>query len=485
METKKTGKNKNLKKKKKKGAKKLIICAVALVLVVAILLLALNFCGKDLSKIDILRSENFTVSAAMVTYSLYDTYHYYYNQFGEDMMKLYFGIDPNKSLAEQYSDAEKGVTWFDVFKTEAIDGFTNSLVLCEAAVEAGVELSDIDKKYIQSEIDEIEALATKDGMTLKEYIKKIYGNNVNEDDIRKSLELFRLANKMRYRDFNLATATDEEIQAVVEEEGKTYLQRDFIYFELTLSNDSTKNEKIKEYADRIAATETEADFRAIAEEFVKSEYCVNTEGNKKVLSETVKNNVPDEEKNELDSWSFANGTVVGSTYTETENTRYMVYMAVSEPALDETSTRNMYTIVFEPSVYGSLEECKAKAEEVYAMWESGTRDIVLFKELAQKYSTDYVSVFAGGEYANIKKGDMIDELDAWLFTETLAVGASAIMGSEYGYHIVLYSGEGVPAWKAPVIDGIKEDKVSSVILGYVEQHDVETVNGNMKYVKAK
>ena len=174
METKKTGKNKNLKKKKKKGAKKLIICAVALVLVVAILLLALNFCGKDLSKIDILRSENFTVSAAMVTYSLYDTYHYYYNYFGAEGLKFAFGIDANVSLSEQYSDAEKGITWFDVFKTEAIDGFCNALALCEAAVDAGVELSDIDKKYIQSEIDEIETLATKDGMTLKEYIKKIY-----------------------------------------------------------------------------------------------------------------------------------------------------------------------------------------------------------------------------------------------------------------------------------------------------------------------
>jgi hypothetical protein len=148
-----------------KNFKKQAVRVLALLLVTAALTLSLVSC-KNISKVEVIRSENFTVSAAMVTYSLYDTYHYYYNYFGEEMLKLYFGIDPNKSLKEQYSDKEKGVTWFDVFKTEALDGFCNALALCEAAVDAGVELSDIDRKYIDFEIREIESLAVKDGMTL-------------------------------------------------------------------------------------------------------------------------------------------------------------------------------------------------------------------------------------------------------------------------------------------------------------------------------
>jgi len=467
-----------------KNFKKQTVRVLALLLVTATLMLSLGSC-KNISKVDVVRSKNFTVSAAMLTYSLYDSYYYYLNYFGEDMMKLYFGIDTQKSLKEQYSDKEKGITWFDVFKTEALDGFCNALALCEAAVDDGVELNEIDHKYIQSEIDEIEKLAGEDGLTLKEYIKNIYGKGVKEEDIKKSLEIFRLANKMRYKDFNEATVTPDEIKAVVDKEGDTYLTRDFIYFELSLANDNEKTEKIKAHADRIKEAKTEEDFRALVEEFVKSDYCVNMESNRKVLTQNVQNNVPEDDKNALDRWSFASGTVVGSTYLEKGNSSYVVYMAVSEPAKDESITRNMYTIVFEPSVYGTMDECKAKAEEVYAIWKNGGEKIDDFKNLAVQYTTDYASVYSGGYYANVKKDDMVEELDTWFFKEDLEIGASAVIKTDHGYHIVIYVGDGEPAWKVPVIEGIKDDKTSTQVLNYIEKYDINVVEGNMKHVKAK
>lgn len=468
-----------------KNFKKNTVRVLALLLVTATLLLSFASCGKNISTVDVVRSENFSVSAAMLTYSIYDTYYYYLNYFGEDMMKLYFGIDTSVSLGKQYSDQEKGITWFDVFKTEALDGFCNAISLCEAAKAAGVELSEIDRKYIQSEIDEIEKLAEKDGMTLKKYIENIYGKGVTEEDIKKSLELYRLANKMRYKDYSKITVSDSEIKDVFDKEGNTYLMRDFIYFELTLSNDSAKNEKIKEYANKIKDSKTEEEFRALVSEFVKSEYCVNLESKKTVLSETVQNNVPEDDKKELDKWSFASSTVKGSTYLSEDTASWVVYMAVSEPALDETPTRDLYTIVFEPAVYGTIDECKAKAEEIHALWVNGGKTMESFKSLAAQYTTDYVSVYSGGYYPNVKKGDMVDELNDWFFNENRVVGESSVIKSEHGYHIVVYGGEGVPAWKVPVIDGIKEEKVSTQILNYTELHKPTLVEGNMKYVKAK
>ncbi len=466
-----------------KKLKKQTVRIIALLLVTVTLMCTLVSC-KNASKVDVLRTENFSVSAAMVTYSLYDTYHYYYNQFGAEMLQYYFGIDPNKPLNEQYSDKDKGVTWFDVFKTEAVDGFCNSLALCEAAHAAGIELTELDRKYIDSEIDAIEQLAVKDGLTLKKYINNVYGKNVKEDDIRKSLEIYRLANKMRYRDYGKMTVTPEEIQEKVDKEGEIYLTRDFIYFELTLANEEAKNVKIKEYSAKLKEAKTEEEFRAIVAEFVESEYCVNKEIKKKVNTQTVQNNVPEDDKNALDTWSFASGTVVGSTYLEEDNACQIVYMAVSEPAMNEAETRNMYTIVLEPFGYGSLDGCKAKAEEIYNKWKADGAKLEDFKALVKQYSTDDVSVFADGLYPNIQKDEMIDDLDAWLFDEKLEVGSHALMNTEYGYHIVYYAGKGESAWKASVIDEIKESKVSSTILGYVEQYPVTQVEGNMKYVKA-
>ena len=451
-------------------------------LVAVTLMCALVSCTSA-SKAEVLRTENFSVSAAMVTYSLYDTYHYYYNQFGADMLLYYFGIDPNKPLDKQYSEND-GVTWFDVFKTDAVNSFCDALALCEAALDAGVELTELDRKYIDAEIDAIEQMANKDGLTLKKYIKNIYGNNVKEDDIRKSLELYRLANKMRYKVYSGVTVTPEDVQEIVDKEGETFLERDVIYFELALSNDATKTAKIKEYAAKLKEAKTEEEFRSIVDEFVKSEYCVNKDTKKKVIESTVKNNIAEDEQMALDRWFFASGTNTGKTYLVEDSASHTVYMTVSDPALDETETKNMYTIVLEPFGYGTLDDCKAKAEEIYNKWKADGEKLEDFKALVKQYSTDDVSVFADGLYSNIQQGDMIDSLDKWLFDEKLEVGAHTLINTEYGCHIIYYASKGEPAWKAPVIEQIKEKKVSSVIHGYSEKYPVEQVQGNMKYVKA-
>ena len=467
-----------------KNFKKQTVRVLALVLVAATLMISLASC-KDTSKVDVIRSEHFSVSAAMVTYSLYDTYNYYYSQFGADGLKAYFGIDATKSLATQYSDETKGVTWFDVFKTEAVNGFCTALAHCEAALAAGVELTEEDDKYIQNEIDNIEALAAKDKMTLKEYIKNTYGKNVKADDIKKSLEIFRLANKMRYKNYNDVTVTDNEIGELVTTDGDYYLQREVLVFELTLSNISEKTAKIKEFAEKMKEAKTVDEFKALAAEFITMDYCVNLSAQKEVKTETVQNNVSEDDKDALTSWFFASGTTVGSTYLHKGTSSYVVYMAASEPAHDKTPTRNLYTIVFEPFAYGSIDACKAKAEEVYSKWKADGATLEGFKSLAKQYSTDQVSVYSGGLYDNIMKDQMIEDLDKWLFDENLEVGSHTIMTADQGCHIVYYAGEGVETWKAPLIDQIKEEKVSNLSYTYTENYRVVTVDGNMKYVKAK
>jgi hypothetical protein len=457
---------------------------IALLLLTATLLVSLSSC-KDVSKIDVVRSENFSVSAAMVTYSLYDTYHYYYNQFGAEGMKVYFGIDTTKSLAEQYSDEKKGITWFDVFKTEAVDGFCTALAHCEAALAAGLEITDLDRKYIDAEINAIEELAAKDKLTLNEYIKNIYGKNVKVDDVKKTLEIFRLANKMRYKDYNDTVVTDAEIADLIKKDGDMYLQRDVLVFELTLSNIADKTAKIKEYAQKMKEATTEEEFRKLAEDFLKTDYCVNLSSKKNVATETVQNNVSEDDKDALTSWFFASGTTVGSTFLHQGASAYTVYMAVSEPAHDETPTRNMYTVVLEPFAYGSLDACKAKAQEIYDKWKADGASLNDFKALAKQYSTDDVTISASGLYSNVARGDMIDELDKWLFDKDLAVGSHTLINTEYGCHIIYYAGDGVATWKAPFYEEIRESKVANISSGYSEKYRVVTVDGNMKYVKAK
>lgn len=472
--------------------KKNLVRALALVLIAATLSLGLCSCGKNISEIEVIKSNNFSVSAGMVTYSLYDSYYYYVNYFGADMMKLYFGIDTKVSLKKQYSDATKKTTWFDVFKADAVDGFRNSLVLCEAAYADGVELSEVDQKYIQSEIDEIASMAAESGMSLEDYIEYIYTDGVTEDDIRKSLEIFRLANKKRYKDYSETIVTDGEINDVFKEKGESYLIRDVIYLDLAISNEDAKNEKIKEYAEKLKAAANEDDFKKIADEFIRSEYCVdsnrndgNTENDKKVTSDKLQNSVAEDEKTELDKWLFSDDTDIGDTYVHKSATHYVVYMATSKAVVDASETRNIYTILFSADVYGSDDAAKAKAEEIFAKWKDGGKDMDEFKSLAAQYTTDYASVFSGGSYENVLKDDLIKELDTWLFDDARVNGDCELIKTDFGYHIIVYNGVGEPAWKVPVIEGIKETKTSENIQYYVETYAVTVIEGNMKYVKGE
>jgi parvulin-like peptidyl-prolyl isomerase len=456
---------------------------LAIVLAVATLVMAfsLTSCGKKISEIDVITSEHYTVSAGMITYSLYDSYYYYVNYFGSELLKLYFGIDTTLSLKEQYSDETKKITWFDVFKTDAVDGFCNALALCEAAYRNGVELSDIDKKYVESEIEEIKSMATKNKMDLGEYIEFIYTKGVTEADVRKSLEIYRLANKMRYKDYSEVEVSETEINNYLNQHKNEYLWRDIICFELVLANDSEKNTAIKEYGQRLKNAKTEEEFRSIAAEFLASDVCVDNK--KVVMSEKLQNNVEEDTKAAVDEWMFAEGTVIGSTYLHEGNASYVAYMATSEAYLDETPTRKFYTILFTSDIYGTNDEMKTAAEAVYNEWKDSGEDMGKFAQLAEKYTTDTSSVYTGGLYTNISKGDLTDELNDWLFAEEREIGESAIISTSFGYHIMVYAGAGEPAWKVPIIGELTDAKTTDAIQYYAETYKVTVKEGNLKYIK--
>ncbi len=132
--------------------------------------LSLTSCGKDIGTVDALKTEHFSVSDAMLSYTLYDTYYYYIDTYGDEGLMAYFGLDTTKSLKKQVYDEKEGTTWFDVFLDLSNDSFKTALTLCEAAYDNGIELSDIDKKFIDYEINQIKAAAEEGKVDFDKYI---------------------------------------------------------------------------------------------------------------------------------------------------------------------------------------------------------------------------------------------------------------------------------------------------------------------------
>lgn len=466
--------------------KKTFIRVLAFALALVLAACAFASCGKKLSEIDSVRSENFTVTAGMLSYSLYDTYYYYLNSYGESGLKYYLGIDSTKPIQEQYYDAKNGVTWFDVFLEDALNGFVNALSLCEAALADGIELTDIDKKFIASEIDEVVSAAENDGKTFKEYVKEIYGKGVSEDDIRKTLETYRLANKKLYKDYETAEVTQAEIEAYAAKDPDYYLCRDIKYFTLSYSNETEKNPLIKEYAEKMKAAGSVEEFEALAADYKNQAFCVDKfpeDGSSAVKSAFYQNTTEDSKKTDLEKWVFAEDTVKGSAYLAESTTGCTVYIAVSDAQKNNSQTRDMYHILFSADVYGSLDNAKLLADDLYASWKEEGSSLEGFKTLANKYTTDYATSFTGGYYANVASGDLVPELDTWLFNGERAVGDSAVIATEYGIHMIYYGGEGEPYWKISVIQALKDEKAAALMEDYSELYDVEVIEDSIKYIK--
>ncbi len=85
---------------------------------------------------------------------------------------------------------------------------------------------------------------------------------------------------------------------------------------------------------------------------------------------------------------------------------------------------------------------KAKAEELYEQWKSGDATEDSFGELAYNNSDDAGSYSKGGLYEDVYPGEMVAEFNDWCFDPSRQPGDTAIVETDYGYHIMYFVGYG-------------------------------------------
>ena len=102
---------------------------------------------------------------------------------------------------------------------------------------------------------------------------------------------------------------------------------------------------------------------------------------------------------------------------------------------DTTLTRNIGIIMFSSERYGSVESAAAQAESILGQLEAEQLTYEAFEEFALQHS-DSRDFY----YKNVAKGDMVSEIDAWLYgTEVRNVGDVDVIGSDYGAYIFITS----------------------------------------------
>lgn len=92
---------------------------------------------------------------------------------------------------------------------------------------------------------------------------------------------------------------------------------------------------------------------------------------------------------------------------------------------------------------------KAEAERILAEYEAGEKTEESFAELAKQYSFDS-NAADGGIYEEVYRGQMVTNFETWCFGSGRQPGDTGIVSTEYGYHVMYFSGENIPYWQAQV-----------------------------------
>lgn len=144
--------------------------------------------------------------------------------------------------------------------------------------------------------------------------------------------------------------------------------------------------------------------------------------------------------------------------TKTVNVRHILIYP------EGATTDTIRTETFSDEAWAAGE---AAAQELLEQWLQGDHTEDSFAALAQEHSQDGGSSANGGLYTDVYEGDMVEAFDAWCFDPARQVGDYGIVRTEFGYHIMFYSGETIQ-WPIHAESDVINEKTNNMVDAAVE-----------------
>lgn len=478
-------KQKEMAKAKKKSLGKKIVATVCVVLAIVLVGAVVAYTkmmddGFFLRRAVSVKSDNYEMDNAIVSYHFYNQYQNFLSMYGNSVS--YLGLDPTKSLKYQKCPLfEDGTTWYKFFMNNAITEMTNTLVFCEEASVRGITLDADDYAIIEKNIDEIEKQAKENGVSKGYYISAMFGAGVKEKDVRRAMEQSLLYSKCYNEIMSEYTYTEADYDAYVKENPTKLLHATYVAMTLSVTDGMVEGDVttdlLKEFEAKFAAVKTREEFDEVSYDYLKNyaykDYADKTEEG--IREEVAGHLIEDGIYTETDvfmKWAIEDARKAGDVYTawNEEETALTVGMLLEPAALLTYDTVNVRHILLTADTYGSDEAAEAKAEEILAEWKNGAATAASFGELAKKYSEDNAE---NGLYENVMKTEMVDEFDAWLFEEGRKAGDTAIVKTQFGYHVMYLDGFGMKAWHKEVKDILSAAAYEEDVKALKEKYPVE------------
>ena len=416
---------------------------------------------------------------------------YYYSQYLNNiysyaqqyaMYGMNIGIDPTKSPDEQNygTDADgKEMLLSDYLKNETISALQSYKILYAEAIKAGYKLTDDEQKSIDDQVEELRNTAAENKYSLNAYLKASYGKGINEKFLRKQLEMQNIVS--RYQSDTSKKLTDSysaaDIKAVYDKDHSAYNAVDArtlsFAIETLTAKDGETSEQLAARQKAAAAkvkTEAEAALKACTSEKAFLEQAKKKNSSTEnydaesatALNEAAKSTITSYVSEDAAKWAFDSARKAGDVKlfevgSDGNVTSYVIlYINKGSYAPMASNVRHIL-ISFTDNASSSSEAtdeqkkaAKASADKIYKEWQSGAKTEDSFAALAKEKSKDTGSAADGGLISGItSSANYVESFRNWATDSSRKVGDTGIVESEYGYHIMYYSGSDY-AWKSAI-----------------------------------
>jgi len=474
---------KELKEAKKLKLYTALFTAAIAIMIVVVLVTSITSSGIIQRNTTALTVGEEKISTVELNYYYIDAVNSWLNNYGS--YAQLFGLDTTKPLNEQFYDEANEQTWADYFLETATSNAKGVYALYQNAKANGFTLTQEALDSIDSTMANFDLYGAMYGFANGEgYLQAVYGAGTNEKSFREYLTVQTTANEYYVETYNGLTYSDEDLRAAEAENYGKYSSFSYDYYYLAANKfyeGGTEGEngtttytdeekaagaaKAKETADSLlTATNLEELNEAIAALEINAE---STSAKATTVTDRLYSSVDavlrdwvasaDRKAGDITVIESSTTSVAEHEHTEEEheheeiktvNGYYVVLWNSADSNLDplvnvrhillghEGGTTNEET----GSVTYSDEEkaaTKAKAEELLASFTGTEED---FAALANEKSTDTGSNTNGGLYENVYPGQMVTNFNDWCFDEARKPGDTGIVESDYGYHVMYFSG---------------------------------------------
>lgn len=431
------------------------------------------------------------INTVEMAYYYKDTINNFYNSiYSEDNIyaDYYFeamGLDVGTKLTEQ-TNPETGDTWANYFLDGALETAQNDYAMAALAKAAGHKLTEEEQSSLDTTLSNIESTAILYGYSSgDQYLQAIYGFGADLDSYGAYLERSTLASSYYSAYYDSLTFTEDEIKAQEEENGVnaynsyTYLDcylsyTDFLEGGTEDENGSTTytdeekdaaRAKAKAEAEKLAAAQNEEELKKLAEEASvneSSQLAVNQQTND--LHSTLDTKMADWlaaeerkagdigmiENTSSDDEKVVNGYHVVIFQSKNDNTEKMdnvrhLLVAYEGGHTDESTGETVYTDAEKTVAMND-------AEKLLDEWKNGDATEDSFIALVKEHTADTASAEDGGLYEDIHhSSEYMETFRDWAIDPARKVGDTGLVETDYGVHIMYYSGNSDTSYRELMI----------------------------------